>query len=91
MHNVTPIDLLAQSAALFCPYCLHKSEGAKRLRLSDGGTFSTALSYLHNVTPIDFDVRTVFNEHNIYILHKVTPLDLLAQVAGTLGSIGGSI
>ena len=35
--------------------------------------------------PIDFDIRTVFNERSIYILHKVTPLDLLAQVAGSLG------
>ena len=35
--------------------------------------------------PIDFDVRIVFNDHSIQISYKVTPLDLLAQVAGTLG------
>ena len=35
--------------------------------------------------PIDFDMCSVFNDHNIWILHKATPLDLLAQVAGTLG------
>ena len=35
--------------------------------------------------PIDFDMCSVSNDHNIWILHKVTPLDLLAQVAGTLG------
>ena len=46
---------------------------------------------LHHVTPIDFDICNVFNDHNIWILHKVTPLDLLAQVAVSLGSIGGSI
>ena len=31
--------------------------------------------------PIDFDIRSVPSDHNIWILHKVTPLDLLAQVA----------
>ena len=35
--------------------------------------------------PIDFDMCSVFNDRSISILHKVTPLDLLAQVAGTLG------
>ena len=35
--------------------------------------------------PIDFDMCSVSNDHNIWILHKVTPLDLLAQVAGPLG------
>ena len=35
--------------------------------------------------PIDFDISNVFNEHNIQILQKVTPLDLRAQVAGSLG------
>ena len=48
--------------------------------------FSNHAVVLHNVTPIDFDIRTVSNDHNIWILHKVTPLDLLAQVAGTLGN-----
>ena len=47
--------------------------------------FSNHVEVLHNVTPIDFDIRTVFNDHNIWILHKVTPLDLLAQVAVSLG------
>ncbi len=37
-----PIDLLAQSAALFCPYRLRKFEGAKRLGSCNNGTFSTA-------------------------------------------------
>ena len=35
--------------------------------------------------PIDFDISNVFNKHNIQILQKVMPLDLLAQVAGSLG------
>ena len=35
--------------------------------------------------PINFDMCSVSNDHNIWILHKVTPLDLLAQVAGPLG------
>ena len=35
--------------------------------------------------PIDFDMCIVFNDLSIWIVHKVTPLDLLAQVAGTLG------
>ena len=52
--------------------------------------FSSHAEVLHNVTLIDFDIRTVSNEHNIYILQKVTPLDLLAQVADSLGSISGS-
>ncbi|MCY4305549.1 MAG: hypothetical protein OXC62_12365 [Aestuariivita sp.] len=39
----------------------------------------------HHVTPIDFDMCSVPNDHSIKILHKVTPLDLLAQVAGLLG------
>ena len=34
---------------------------------------------------IDFDMCIVFNDRSIQIVHKVTPLDLLAQVAGTLG------
>ena len=47
--------------------------------------FSSCVEVLHNVTPIDFDICDVFNDHNIWILQKVTPLDLLAQVAGPLG------
>ena len=34
--------------------------------------------------PINFDMCSVFNDHNIWIFQKVTPLDLLVQVAGTL-------
>ena len=46
---------------------------------------SNHVGVLHDVTLIDFDVRIVFNDYSIQISHKVTPLDLLAQVAGTLG------
>ena len=53
--------------------------------------YSNHVGVLHHVMPIDFDISTVFNEHNIQILYEVMPLDLLAQAAGSLGSIGGSI
>ena len=35
--------------------------------------------------PIDFDMCIVPNDHNTQILHKVTPLVLLQQVAVSLG------
>ena len=40
-----PIDLLAQSAALFCPYHFHKFDGAERVDLCNYDTFSPTLQY----------------------------------------------
>ena len=36
--------------------------------------FSNHAVVLHNVTPIDFDIRTVFNEHNIRFRTKLRHL-----------------
>ena len=47
--------------------------------------FSNYAEVLHSVTPIDFDMCTVSNGCNICISQKVTPLDLLAPVAGSPG------
>ncbi len=47
--------------------------------------FSNHAMVLHNVTPIDFDARSVPSDHNIQISYKVTPLVLLQQVAVSLG------
>ena len=47
--------------------------------------FNNHVKVLHSVTPIDFDIRSVPSDHNIQISYKVTPLDLLAQVAVSLG------
>ena len=41
--------------------------------------FSNHAGVLHNVTPIDFDIRSVPSDHNIQISYKVTPLDLLGS------------
>ena len=53
--------------------------------------FNNHVEVLHNVTPFVFDMCIVFNDRSIWILHKVTPLDLLAQVAVSLATNGGSI
>ena len=39
--------------------------------------FSNHAMVLHNVTPIDFDIRTVFNEHNIRFRTKLRHLILI--------------
>ena len=39
----------------------HKLNGVRRIMYE----FSNQVKVLHNVTPIDFDVRNVSNEHNI--------------------------
>ena len=46
---------------------------------------------LHNVTPIDFDVRTVFNEHNIRFRTKLRHLTYWLKWRFHPAIIGGFI
>ena len=53
--------------------------------------FSNHAVVLQNVTPFDFDIRTVFNEHNIRFRTKLRHLTYWLKWRVHLAIIGGSI
>ena len=53
--------------------------------------FNNHVKVLHDVTPIDFYIRTVFNEHNIIFRTKLRHLTYWLKWRVHLVIIGGSI
>ena len=53
--------------------------------------FNNHVKVLHSVTPIDFDARTVFNEHNIRFRKKLRHLTYWLKWRVHSAIIGGSI